>query len=155
MKEGLLIGELSRRVDLLPQTVRYYERLGLIDPPKRTVSQYRVYSSKDENRLRFIQQAKRFGLSLNEIKRLIEIRTEGTAPCADLKAMVKQHLDELDQHIQEMLALRQELAQRYEQIESFLSNPSDVSFKDSCSGKICQLIEQDKICSSNKVGCLT
>lgn len=95
--------------------------------------------------MRFIQQAKRFGLSLDEIKRLIEIRTEGTAPCADLKTMVKQHLDELDQHIQEMLALRQELAQRCERIESFLSNPSAVSVEDSCSGKICQLIERDNI----------
>lgn len=150
MEEGLLIGELSRRVNLPPQTIRYYERLGLLDPPKRTASQYRIYSSEDEQRLRFIQQAKRFGLSLDEIKRLIEIRTEGVAPCADLETMVKQHLNKLDQHIQEMLALRQELAQRYERIESFLSNPSAASIEDSCNSRICQLIERDNICGDQQ-----
>jgi DNA-binding transcriptional MerR regulator len=150
VKEDLLIGELSRRVDLPAQTVRYYERLGLLDPPRRTASQYRIYSSEAEHRLRFIQQAKRFGLSLDEIKRLIKIRTEGAAPCADLKTMVKQHLDELDQHIQEMLVLRQELAQRYERIESVLSKPSAASIEDSCGGKICQLIERDDICGNQQ-----
>lgn len=145
MKEGLLIGEFSRRVNLSPQTIRYYERLGLLEPARRTTSQYRLYSSEDEHRLRFIQQAKRFGLSLDEIKRLIQIRTKGVAPCTDLRTMVKQHLDELDQHIREMLTLRQEIAQRYEQIELFLSNSSALSVEDSCNTRICQLIEQDSI----------
>ena len=60
MKEGLLIGELSRRVNLPTQTIRYYERMGILAPPKRTASHYRVYSEVEEERLAIIQKAKRF-----------------------------------------------------------------------------------------------
>jgi len=91
-KEGWLIGELSDRVGVSAHTIRYYERMGLLEPPRRTESQYRIYGKENEERLRFIQKAKRFGLSLDEIKQLITIRTEGTPPCASLKTMVKQHL---------------------------------------------------------------
>ena len=59
VKEGLLIGELSsRQVGIPVGTIRYYERLGLLNPPKRTVSQYRVYSEKAIERLQFILKAK-------------------------------------------------------------------------------------------------
>lgn len=143
MEEGLLIGELSRRVNLPAQTIRYYERLGLLSPPKRTASHYRIYSATEEERLDFIQKAKRFGLSLNQIKRLIDLRQDGVPPCADLKTMVKQHLAELDQHIQDMLTLRHELAQRYEHIEAILSDSTEASIETLCNGKICGLIEQD------------
>lgn len=143
MTEGLLIGELSRRVNLPAQTIRYYERLGLLSPPKRTASHYRIYSEAAAERLDFIQKAKRFGLSLDEIKRLIDLRQDGVPPCADLKAMVKQHLAELDQHIQDMLSLRRELAHRYEHIEAALPDSSELSDEAICSGKICGFIEQD------------
>lgn len=143
MKEGLLIGELSHRVNLPAQTIRYYERLGLLTPPKRTASHYRIYSEMEEERLHFIQKAKRFGLSLDEIKQLIDLRAEGIPPCADLKAMVKQRLAELDQHIQDMLALRQELAHRYEHIEALLPDSPEAPSESTCNGKICGLIEQD------------
>lgn len=143
MKEGLLIGELSRRVNLPAQTIRYYERLGLLSPPKRTASHYRIYSAAEEERLDFIQKAKRFGLSLDQIKRLIDLRQDGVPPCADLKTMVKQHLAELDQHIQDMLSLRQELAHRYEHIEAALPDSSELPDEAICNGKICGFIEQD------------
>ena len=52
---GFLIGELSRLVGVSTQTIRYYERLGLLDPPPRTVSRYRLYSVIDQERLRFNQ----------------------------------------------------------------------------------------------------
>ena len=138
-----MIGELSRQVDIPTQTIRYYERLGLLDPPKRTASQYRVYSEKDEARLRFIQKAKLFGLSLNEIKKLIDLRIRGVPPCADLKVMVKQNLDKLDRRIQVLLAFRQELNSRYEQIEALLPDASTPPTEAICNGKICGLIEQD------------
>ncbi|PSO70539.1 MAG: heavy metal-responsive transcriptional regulator [Cyanobacteria bacterium SW_10_48_33] len=140
-KKGLLIGELSRRVNLPTQTIRYYERLGLITPPERTASQYRLYSEEAIERLQFIQKAKIFGLSLDEIKQLIEVRTEGIPPCTSLQKMVKQHIHDLDQHIQEMLTFRQELARRYEQIDASLSDSKPT--EESCNGKICGLIEKD------------
>jgi DNA-binding transcriptional MerR regulator len=142
VKQGLFIGELSQRVALPTQTIRYYERLGLLDPPERTESQYRIYSEEAVERLRFIQKAKLFGLSLDEIKRLIEIRVGGVPPCASLKAMVKKHLDELDCHIQEMLQFRQELANRYEQIDTLLSDSPAAHSEANFNGRICGLIER-------------
>ena len=143
MKQALFIGELSHRVALPTQTIRYYERLGLLDPPERTESQYRLYSEKAVERLQFIQKAKLYGLSLDEIKQLIKIRVEGVPPCASLKAMVKKHLDELDYHIQEMLAFRQELANRYEQIDTLLSDSSAAHTEVNFNGRICGLIERE------------
>ena len=87
MKQGLFIGELSHRVDVPTQTIRYYERLGLLDAPERTESQYRIYSEEAVERLQFIQKAKLYGLSLDEIKQLIKIRVEGVPPCASLKRL--------------------------------------------------------------------
>lgn len=143
MKQGLFIGELSHRVDVPTQTIRYYERLGLLDAPERTESQYRIYSEEAVERLQFIQKAKLYGLSLDEIKLLIKIRVEGVPPCASLKAMVKKHLDELDYHIQEMLAFRQELANRYEQIDTLLSDSSAAHTEVNFNGRICGLIERE------------
>ncbi|MBE9171509.1 heavy metal-responsive transcriptional regulator [Pleurocapsales cyanobacterium LEGE 06147] len=140
-KKGWLIGELSDRVEISAHTIRYYERLGLLEPPRRTESQYRIYGKENEERLRFIQKAKRFGLSLDEIKQLIAIRTEGTPPCASLKTMVKQHLDALDYQIAEMISLRQELANHYEEIDRSLPDVSTPPTEEICRGKICGLIE--------------
>ena len=140
-RKDWLIGELSDRVGVSAHTIRYYERLGLLEPSKRTESGYRIYSEENEERLRFIQKAKRFGLSLDEIKQLIIIRTKGTAPCASLKIMVKQHLDDLDHKIEEMMSLRRELASKYEEVDRLLSDNSTPTSEEICRGKICGLIE--------------
>lgn len=143
VKEGLLIGELSSQVGIPVGTIRYYERLGLLNPPKRTVSQYRVYSEKAIERLQFILKAKRFGLALDEIKKLIDISAEGISPCASLKAMVKQHLNDFEHRIQEMVAFRQELANRYSKIDALLPDSSSTP-NDTNSSKICRLIELEE-----------
>ena len=140
-EEGCLIGELSDRVGVSAHTIRYYERLGLLELPKRTESGYRIYGEENEERLRFIQKAKRFGLSLDEIKQLIAIRTERKPPCASLKKMVEQHLNNLDCQITEMMSLRQELASRYKDISKLLPNDSTMPTEEICQGKICGLIE--------------
>ncbi|WP_373545256.1 MerR family transcriptional regulator [Chamaesiphon sp.] len=142
VKQGLFIGELSQRVGIPAQTIRYYERLGLVKPAQRTLSQYRVYTEEDELRLNFIQKAKQFGLSLDEIKKLIDIRAKNILPCNVLKGMVKQHLDELDQRIDQMLAFRQELNNRYEQIQALLPDTSTLPTQASSNSQICGLIEQ-------------
>lgn len=142
VKKSLFIGELSRQVGIPTGTIRYYERLGLLNPPLRTRSRYRVYSPEDSERLRFIRKAKGFGLSLDEIKKLIDISAEGVAPCASLKAMVKQHIDQLDHHIQEMMAWRQVLAGKYEQIEALLPDSTAIPNHGLFNDEVCGLIER-------------
>lgn len=68
LRDGLLIGQRSERAGVHTQTIRHYERLGLLEPPVRTASRYRVHTAEHHDRLRFVMQAKGFGLSLEEIK---------------------------------------------------------------------------------------
>lgn len=143
MKKLFLIGELSDRLGLSNPTIRYYEKLGLIASVQRTNSGYRLYSEKEEERLRFIQKAKRFGLSLEEIKQLIAVRQKGTPPCRELKKMVKAHIDELDQHLQEVWEFREELKAKYQQMEHLLTDEEIEVSDELCNGKICGLIEKD------------
>lgn len=93
------IGVLSRRLNLPIPTIHYYEQRGLIHPVRKQESRYRIYSQEDEKRLRFIQKAKRFGFSLEEIKALMEIRAQGTPPCISARNILKQRLLDLDQQI--------------------------------------------------------
>lgn len=143
MEEGLFIGQLSHNTGLSNPTIRYYEKLGLIDPPQRTHSGYRIYSQADQDRLAFIQKAKRFGLSLEEIKQLIAIRQTGEIPCRELKQMIQKHLTQLDRHLQQMQEFREELNQRYDQIDSLLADDQSVLSEEICQGKICGFIEHD------------
>jgi len=144
VQQGLLISELSRQVNVPVPTIRYYERRGLLSPSRRTQSQYRVYDQESQDRLQFIQKAKKFGLSLEEIKEILDLSARGTAPCEHLKAMVKHHLEQLDGHIQEMMYLRQELARRYERLEAQLAVPSS-GLEHSSGGTVCGLIEQEDL----------
>ncbi|KAI9129922.1 MerR family transcriptional regulator [Acaryochloris sp. CCMEE 5410] len=144
VNQGLLIGELSRQADVPVSTIRYYESQGLLKAPERTRSQYRVYSQEAKERLQFIQKAKRFRLSLEEIKQILALSEQGIAPCKRVSQMLKQHLVALDQHIQEMVVLRQELANRYQRIRTVLPDDDLEEFPEElCNGSVCGFIEHD------------
>jgi len=83
-KDRIFIGDLSKRTDVSVKTIRYYEDFGLLDKPKRTGSDYRVYSQKDVDKLLFIRKAKGLGLKLSEIKEIICCAEEGLQPCCSL-----------------------------------------------------------------------
>lgn len=133
MKASLLIGKLSQQLGIPAHTIRYYERLGLIPYPFRAYNGYRVYSKEHEERLIFIQKAKRFGLSLNEIKTLVDIKVIGDMPCEEAKRLIRMHLEDLNSRIQKMIAFRDELAERYQRLESV----------GAASGAVCGLIERE------------
>lgn len=80
----LFIGDLSKRTGVPVKTIRYYEDLGLLDKPKRTESEYRVYGQKDVDKLLFIKKAKDLGLKLSEIKKIIRSAERGLNPCCCL-----------------------------------------------------------------------
>ncbi len=70
-RHGLRIGELAERAGTSTDTIRYYERMGLLQSPERTASGYRLYTDADLGRLLFIRRAKRLGFSLGDIKGLV------------------------------------------------------------------------------------
>lgn len=98
---GLRIAELAELVGVSTDTVRYYERAGLLPPPPRTPSGYRAYQPTAVDRLRFIQGAQRLGLRLRDIGDLLSIRDTGVCPCEPAEQLLRRRLDEVDA---EMLA---------------------------------------------------
>jgi DNA-binding transcriptional MerR regulator len=104
------VAELAAAVGVPPDTVRYYERSGLLKPPRRTSAGYRSYDDGAVDRMRFIQGAQRLGLRLADIRDLLEIRDTGTCPCEPAGDLLRRRLAEVDAEITRLLALRAELA---------------------------------------------
>lgn len=103
------IGELSR-VSGVPRTaLRYYERAGVLRPPRRTASGYRSYGDEAVGRLAFIRAAQGIGLTLAEIRDIIAIRDGGRAPCEHVVALVRQRRGEVRSRIRELRALERDL----------------------------------------------
>ncbi len=80
-RKPLLIGELARRAGISPDTIRFYERAGLMPRPDRSGAGYRHYTPECAARLGFIRKAQALGMSLDEVKRLLRLRESGTPPC--------------------------------------------------------------------------
>ena len=107
----MLIGELARRAGVKPQTVRYYESLGLLSRPGRSPSGYRSYSPIAIEELGFVHKAQSLGFSLEEIKQILDLGRAGRAPCASVLAIADGHLANLAWRIAQLTDLRQQLTQ--------------------------------------------
>lgn len=108
------IGELARQTGTSVQTLRFYERSGLLPKPERTESGYRMYASGDLRRVELIRQAKGLGFSLDEIKRVLRLRQQGSCPCGEVVQMLEKHLHETDEQIRNLQRFRRELASTLE-----------------------------------------
>lgn len=115
-KEGqrrmMKIGEVSKRSNIGIETLRFYERSGLLDKPARTASGYRIYGSKVLERLTFIKRAQILGFSLEEIKRIIDEKRAGHSPCAEVRNLVRLRLRELEERMKDIQLYYQELASK-------------------------------------------
>jgi DNA-binding transcriptional MerR regulator len=109
-ERGLRITELARTVGLPTDTVRYYERVGLLPPPKRTHGGYRDYDASAVDRLQFIRGAQRLGLRLVDIGHLLAVRDTGHCPCEPAGELLRRRLDDVDARIAQLTALRAEMA---------------------------------------------
>jgi DNA-binding transcriptional MerR regulator len=106
---GIRVGELAEAVGVTADTVRYYERAGLLPAPARTSSGYRAYDASAVDRMRFIQGAQRLGLRLADIQQLLAVRDAGTCPCEPAEDLLRRRLAELDAEMARLLALRSEM----------------------------------------------
>ena len=107
---GLTIGKVARSAGLAIDTVRYYEREGLLETPARTASGYRHYRSDVVARLRFIRQAKELGFSLREIKELLSLRVEAGRSCADVRARAERKIADVEQRVATLMRMKRALA---------------------------------------------
>ncbi len=104
------IGDLSARAGVKVPTIRYYEDIGLIDAPIRTEGNQRRYGRHELDRLRFIAHARQMGFSMASLKELLRLSRHRDAPCVDLDTLVRARLEEVDERIGRLTALRTELA---------------------------------------------
>lgn len=104
------IGELAARSGLTPDTLRYYERLGLPPPPQRSTGGFRLYQEVTLDRLRCIKQAQLLGLTLDEIHALVSYRGEGgTKRCRRVRDLLLAKLTELEKKLAELQEFRRTL----------------------------------------------
>jgi len=115
------IGELSKMAGVPIDTVRYYEKRGLIPQPVRSASGYRQYLSSDMTRLKFIVQAKELGFTLDEIGQLLALRRGGRA-CIEVRSVAESKAQEIGMKIQKLSRMRQTLLELAEQCEKSSDN---------------------------------
>ncbi|MGH7573586.1 MAG: MerR family transcriptional regulator [Longimicrobiales bacterium] len=106
---ALSIGELATRAGVNIQTVRYYERRGLMPEPARTQAGYRQYRPEAADRLRFIKRAQDLGFSLVEITELLALRVKHASACATVEARAREKIAVVDRKISELHGMKRTL----------------------------------------------
>lgn len=107
----LTIGELATCTGVTPETIRYYEREGVIPRAERHgAGQYRRYGARDAARLRFVRRTRDLGFSLAEVRELLDLANgEGAGPCVEVNRIARSHLAQVDAKLAQLAALRAEL----------------------------------------------
>lgn len=103
------IGRIARRVGIRPSAIRYYERQGILQPTVRGANGYRTYSDDAVKVLLFVKRAQSLGITLKEIKPLLNLATQGQQPCKHVKELARNHLREINDKIRELQTLQNEL----------------------------------------------
>lgn len=106
----LTIGELGKATETKVETIRYYERIGLLPKPPRTDGNYRAYGKADLGRLSFIRRARDLGFPLDQVRALLSLSDDRGRDCATVDALARDHLAEVERKITDLTALRRELA---------------------------------------------
>ncbi|AFW01938.1 MerR family transcriptional regulator [Gluconobacter oxydans] len=109
MPQTYSIGEMGRLTDTKVETIRYYERAGLLPSPPRSAGNYRVYTQEHLGRLGFIRRARELGFPLNQVRMLLDLAAQTDRSCEDVDILVREHILEIDRKIRDLHSLRQEL----------------------------------------------
>lgn len=141
----MLIGNLAKLVGVKPDSVRFYERSGLLSKPPRLISGYRTYDEAALKRLRFIKQAQAFGFSLDEIRRILNLRGRGKETCRCVINVAEATLCETEIKIKNLEIFRKRLKETLERWKKiFEKNKMSAGF---CSSEFCSLIESTPLTS--------
>ncbi|MBK8537837.1 MAG: helix-turn-helix domain-containing protein [Candidatus Competibacteraceae bacterium] len=110
MVQSYTIGVLSRESGVNLETIRYYERIGLLAEPPRAINGYRRYDASTIQRLRFIRRGRELGFGIAEIKTLLQLADQPEQPCHEADRLVREHLTAVEARIQDLRALREVLS---------------------------------------------
>ena len=106
---AITVSKLAAEVGVKADTVRYYEKVGLLAAPHRSESGYRVYEASAVDRLRFIKGVQGFGLRLREVRELLDFLDRGRCPCGHTEALVNRRVAEIDEEIDRLAEVRTQL----------------------------------------------
>jgi MerR family mercuric resistance operon transcriptional regulator len=101
----LQIGELARRTGCNVDTIRYYEKIGILASPVRTEGGFRLYSTDDVRRLSFIRRARELGFPLEEVRAMLRLSDERAQPCSEVKQIAIGHLADVRSKIADLRAM--------------------------------------------------
>ncbi|ODU25294.1 MAG: hypothetical protein ABS95_00635 [Verrucomicrobia bacterium SCN 57-15] len=101
-QRGMLIGDLAKLAGVKTDTIRFYEKTGLLPAPERKASGYRVYDEPAVRQVRFIKRAQALGFTLDEIRRILNLRGRGQPTCRCVMAMAEATLSETESKLKEM-----------------------------------------------------
>jgi Cu(I)-responsive transcriptional regulator len=117
LTETFTIGELARIADTKVETIRYYERIGLLPPPPRTRGNYRAYTRSHFERLSFIRRGRELGFSLDAVRDLLRLSDDRKRSCAEIDELARAHLADVDNKLVDMVELRRVLHQLIDQCQ--------------------------------------
>lgn len=109
------IGELGTATGTKVETIRYYEKLGLLAEPGRTSGNYRAYGREHLQRLSFIRRARALGFSLEQVRELLDLADDRTRSCSAVDALARRHLATVDEKVEALESLRRELGKLIDQ----------------------------------------
>ena len=130
----LTVNELAVQCQAPAHVVRYYTRIGLIEPAGLQDNGYRLFAARDAKKLRFIRMAKQLGFTLNEIKSITQHADRGESPCEDVRRVIQNHIEENRVKIDEMLQLQNRMELALEQWKNWTDGIPD-------GNSVCHLIE--------------
>ncbi|WGF91101.1 MerR family transcriptional regulator [Marinivivus vitaminiproducens] len=103
------IGELAKATETNVETIRYYERIGLLPSPARTAGNYRRYAAEHLGRLSFIRRSRGLGFTLDRVRTLLDLADQRDRDCDAVDAIAREHLAEVERKVADLAALRREL----------------------------------------------
>ncbi len=126
----MTVGEVARRAGLSAKAVRLYEARGILPPAARTDSGYRLYSEEDVQLLSWVRGARALGLTLTEIRHILDLRREGRQPCVHMTALIESHVGEIGKVVADLRRLQDALVAILDDRELRRSAGEDVSYCD-------------------------
>ncbi len=127
------IGELAEHVGVSPDALRYYERLGLLEPPLRTEGGFRLYDETARTRVEFIKRAQGVGFTLDEIRELVTFDRRGLDRCRRVHVLIQAKLSQIEAHMADLRTLKRTLLGSLQSCEDTLQ----------AHGEECPLVEDD------------
>lgn len=134
MEPTLLIGDVAGAIGVNVQTVRYYERLGVLPRPERNRSGYRLYTPEAIQRMQFIREAQAAGFALEEIKEILGLHYQGEVPCAYVRKVAREKIRQVDRQMEDLRCLRRKM-------RHILNKAKEGVTACEGDGKICVLIQ--------------